>query len=91
MCGARGVIFGAPNTLYGTDTIEPFPAVPIRIGGRRQDGESSLGANARNRADYLRRYPSGDALGAFRGGPPGPASMCGKFTAMASWLPHQNH
>lgn len=36
-------------------------------------------------AEYLTRYHSGDALSEFRGGPSGSATMCGKFTAMASW------
>jgi putative SOS response-associated peptidase YedK len=95
MCGKRGVIFSTPSNasppVYGPTgghrdrTCEAFPAIPIRIGGRRQDGEGSLGADERNRAEYLARYPTGDALGEFRGGPPGPAQMCGKFTAMASW------
>jgi len=83
-CGKRGVTFGSPNTLQGTDLIEPFPAQPVRIGGKRRDGESSLGADARNRSEYLARYPSGDALGQFRD-PPSGARGCGKFTAMASW------
>jgi putative SOS response-associated peptidase YedK len=95
VCGKRGVIFSTPSTRsaprYGDGgghddrTVEPFPCAPIRIGGARRDGESCNGAEARNRAEYFARYPSGDALGEFRGGPPGPASMCGKFSAMASW------
>lgn len=95
VCGKRGANFSTPSTRavpsYGKVsghqdvTVEPFPAIPIRMGGRRLDGESCHSASERNRAEYLRRFPSGDALGEFRGGPPGPAQMCGKFTAMASW------
>jgi putative SOS response-associated peptidase YedK len=55
------------------------------MAGERRPGESYPTRDARVRADYLARFPCGDALGEFRGGPPGPASMCGKFTAMSSW------
>lgn len=55
------------------------------MAGQRRTGESYAMRDARVSADYLARFASGDALGEFRGGPPGPASMCGKFTAMASW------
>ncbi len=41
--------------------------------------------DARVLAEYVARFGSSDALGSFRGGPLGSASMCGKFTAMASW------
>jgi putative SOS response-associated peptidase YedK len=70
---------------YDDGRYNPFPPDPMRIGGRRKELESSLAANARNKAEYRAKFPGGDALGEFRGGPPGPASMCGKFTAMASW------
>lgn len=57
----------------------------MRMGGKRLIPESYPARDARVLAEYLTRYPSGDALSEFEGGPPGPAQMCGKFTAMASW------
>jgi putative SOS response-associated peptidase YedK len=57
----------------------------IRIGGRRLIPESCNARDIRCHKEYLARYPSGDALAEFAGGPPGVAQMCGKFTAMASW------
>jgi putative SOS response-associated peptidase YedK len=55
------------------------------MAGPRQVGDSNATQAARVLAEYKAKFPSGDALGEFRGGPPGPATMCGKFTAMASW------
>jgi len=86
MCGKRGATFTHPGVIHGLLINNPFPVDDyIRIGGRRRSGESCLGADERNRAEYLARYPSGDAFSEFEGGPPGPAQMCGKFTAMSSW------
>src|SRR5579862_3888393 len=70
-CGTRGAIFGSPHVTH-EGYLEPFPSRVVTIGGRRRDGESCTGADARNRAEYFAKYPSGDALGEFRGGPPGP-------------------
>ena len=85
MCGRRGACFTIPGIENGTLLFDPFPANPVRIGGKRRIPESCNGREIRCRAEYLARYPSGDAMGEFEGGPPGPAQMCGKFTAMASW------
>jgi putative SOS response-associated peptidase YedK len=85
MCGKRGANFSHPGIDHDTRVANPFPAQPVRIGGRRRIPESCNAAEIRCRAEYLARYPSGDALSEFQGGPPGPAQMCGKFTAMASW------
>lgn len=84
VCGQKGCLFVKPSMDH--DGIETFPAGrELRMAGHREPGESYATADARVTATYLIKYPSGDALGEFRGGPPGPASMCGKFTAMASW------
>lgn len=85
VCGRRGCTFTSP--AIDAQGIEPFPTGPnvIRMGGQRLIPESYQGRDARVLAEYLTRYPSGDALSEFEGGPPGPAQMCGKFTAMASW------
>jgi putative SOS response-associated peptidase YedK len=84
VCGQKGCVFLNPKTdIHG---VAPFPAGrELVMSGARQTGESYAARDARVMAEYLARFPSGDALGEFRGGPPGPASMCGKFTAMASW------
>ncbi len=55
------------------------------MAGPKNKFESWDERDARVLAEYVARFGSGDALGSFLGGPPGPASMCGKFTAMASW------
>lgn len=86
MCGRRGANFIHPGVEHGTQRIGAFPMDDfIQIGGRRRVPESCNDHELRCRAEYLARYPSGDALSEFRGGPPGPAQMCGKFTAMSSW------
>lgn len=85
MCGKRGAIFTHPGIEHGTLLPNPFPDQPVRIGGRRLILESCNDREIRCRAEYLARYPSGDALSEFQGGPPGPAQMCGKFTSMSSW------
>lgn len=84
VCGRKGCVFEKPTIDQAG--IEAFPASrPLRMAGQRQTGESYEMRDARVLAEYLARFPSGDALGEFRGGPPGRASMCGKFTAMSSW------
>lgn len=84
MCGRKGCTF--VNPLLDNDGIETFPAGrEVWMAGPRQIGESSATQAARVLAEYKAKFPSGDALGEFRGGPPEPATMCGKFTAMASW------
>jgi len=86
MCGKRGAIFTMPGIEHETSLLQPFPiGAHIRIGGERRLGESCNSQEVRCRVEYLMHYPSGDALAEFRGGPPGPAQMCGKFTAMSSW------
>jgi hypothetical protein len=91
VCGQRGCTFDlTPRDLVGANGLkrwEPefFPSAPFRLGGERLVGESYADRDRRVLAEYLAKYPSGDALAEFRGGPAGPASMCGKFTAMASW------
>src|SRR5258706_937753 len=83
VCGRKGCTFLNPTT--DASGVAPFPAGrELRMSGPKMIGESYDERDARVLAEYLARFPSGDALGEFRGGPPGPASMCGKFTAMAS-------
>jgi len=84
MCGRKGCGFVAPAVDH--QGVEAFLAGrELQMEGERGTGESYATRDARVRAEYLARFPSEDALAEFRGGPPGPASMCGKFTAMASW------
>ena len=84
VCGRKGCNFLPPPT--DAEGVGPFPVgYQVWMAGERRRGESYEMRDARVRAEYLARFPSGDALGEFRGGRPGPASMCGKFTAMASW------
>jgi putative SOS response-associated peptidase YedK len=84
VCGRKGCVFEAPTT--DASGVAPFPAGrELWMSGPKNTGEGYAGRDARVLAEYLARFPSGDALSEFRGGPPGPASMCGKFTAMASW------
>lgn len=86
MCGKRGAGFTHPGIEHETRLVQAFPVhAVLHVGGVRRDGESCNDREIRCRAEYLARYPSGDALSEFRGGPPGPAQMCGKFTAMSSW------
>ena len=67
VCGRRGCHFG--NPLISAEGIEAFPAVgkQIRINGPRRWNETYPAAEERNRAEYLAKYPTGDALGEFRG------------------------
>ena len=85
VCGRKGCCFVHPT--INADGIEAFPAraEAIRMSGERRTGESFDARDARVLSEYLTRYPSGDAISNFQGGPSGPASMCGKFTAMSSW------
>jgi putative SOS response-associated peptidase YedK len=86
MCGRHGANFTHPGVEHGTLHVHAFPVDRfIRFGGDRKIPESCIDQETRCHAEYLTRYPSGDALSEFRGGPPGPAQMCGKFTAMSSW------
>jgi hypothetical protein len=84
-CGRKGCVFLVPQV--DGEGIDPFPPRDqlLRIGGERKIGETYPDRDARVRVEYLARFPSGDALGEFRCDPRGPASMCGKFPAMASW------
>ncbi len=85
VCGRKGCHFGRP--LLAGEGIEAFPplGLHIRINGPRRWDETYPDAEERNRAEYLARYPSGDAITDFVDHVTGPAQMCGKFTAMASW------
>lgn len=68
MCGKRGAIFTVPGIQHATGMFGPYPVEHfIKIGGRRQEGESCNAQEIRCRAHYLARYPSGDALGEFSG------------------------
>jgi putative SOS response-associated peptidase YedK len=84
VCGTKGCTF--LNPLLDQEGIETFPAGhEIHMAGPRIMGESYGTRDARVRQEYLARFPSGDAIGDYHKGPSGPAQMCGKFTAMASW------
>ncbi|MBN9546948.1 MAG: SOS response-associated peptidase family protein [Alphaproteobacteria bacterium] len=84
VCGRKGCTFHKPAMDH--EGIETFPAgKELRMSGGRHPGESYEMAEARVTAAYRTKYPSGDALAEIHRGPSGPASMCGKFTAMASW------
>lgn len=67
VCGRRGGVFHGP--LVNGDGIEAFPAIAdqVRINGPRRWNETYPAAEERNRAEYLAKYPTGDALGEFRG------------------------
>src|SRR5581483_9104469 len=69
MCGTRGCVFGRPQ-LDGNG-IEPFPRKDklVRLGGAwpSPSGEVHWQTEKRKQAEYLAKYPSGDALGEFRG------------------------
>src|SRR5581483_4659287 len=69
MCGTRGCDFQAPQ-LDGNG-IEPFPPREklVRLGGTwpALPGEVHWQTVKRKQAEYLARYPTGDALGEFRG------------------------
>lgn len=91
VCGTKGCYFLEPKLDYAG--IETFPAGrELRMAGPRKrvrDGSSEMESYAEQGArvlkEYLSRFPSGDAIMEYHKGPPGPAQMCGKFTAMASW------
>ena len=55
--------------LVTGDGIEAFPppGEQVRISGERRWNETYPEAEARNRAEYLAKYPTGDALGEFQG------------------------
>lgn len=90
-CGRKGCEFEAPQHGTGQNGFQPdyaqsYPhGAEQRINGERKPGETWPDAAIRNRIEYLARYPGGDALLLVWRGPTGPGSMCGKFTAMASW------
>lgn len=67
VCGRRGCVFHGP--LVTGDGIEAFPPLgkQVRINGERRWNETYPDAEARNRAAYLAKYPTGDALGEFQG------------------------
>ncbi len=69
VCGRKGCEFVAPR--LDSEGIEPFPPIGlgqhIRINGERKTRETYPDAEARNLAEYFAKYPSGDALGEFRG------------------------
>ena len=84
VCGRIGCDFRPPTT--DAEGIAPFPAGrEVWMSGPKNAVESWKERDARVLAEYVARFGSGDALGSFRGGPPGELRMCGKFTAMASW------
>ena len=69
VCGRKGCSFDqAPRRYSGTQDAkrwdpEFFPAgQELRMGGARQPGESYRDRDKRVLADYLARYPSGDAI-----------------------------
>ena len=69
MCGTRGCVFGAP--LLDGVGIEPFPPRErlVRLGGSWPSPVSEVRWQTveRKQAEYLIKYPTGDALGEFRG------------------------
>ena len=69
MCGTPGCVFGAP--LLDGEGIEAFPAreALVRLGGTwpAQSGEVKWQTVERMQAAYMAKYPTGDALGEFRG------------------------
>lgn len=69
-CGRRGCIFDRPRADYrganGMMNWDPefFPtAYAVHMAGERKTGEASPDAARRVLAEYLARYPSGDAIG----------------------------
>jgi|SRR5579863_5383142 len=61
-CDCRGCVFFEPSV--DSDGVEPFPAGrELTIGGERRPDETWPERDARVRADYLARFPGGDALG----------------------------
>ncbi len=69
MCGTRGCVFG--NPLLDGAGVEHFPHRKdlVRLGGTWPSlpGEVKWQTVTRKQAEYLSRYPTGDALGEFRG------------------------
>jgi hypothetical protein len=66
VCGRKGCKLFPP--AVDTSGIEPFPAGrEVWMAGPRETGESFDTRDARVMAAYLSRWPTGDALGEFRG------------------------
>jgi putative SOS response-associated peptidase YedK len=84
VCGRRGRHFGGP--MLSGEGIEAFPPAgkQVRINGPKRWNETYPAAEERNRAEYITKYPTGDALGEFRGLGGRLGSMCNLYSVTSS-------
>jgi hypothetical protein len=60
-CGRKGCVFTEPSA--DCEGVEPFPTgSELTIGGERRPEETWPERDVRVRADYLARFPGGDAI-----------------------------
>jgi hypothetical protein len=68
-CDRKSCVFIEPHV--DREGVDPFPVGrELTIGGERKPDETWPERDARLRAEYLARFPSGDALGEFRDSEP---------------------